>query len=172
MVSGGKRKNAGRKPGSGKYGETTKAIRVPKSLVDAVQAYVSNQGFRLPLYACKVSAGFPSPADDYLENKLDLNELLIKNPNTTFFVRSQGDSMIDAGISEGDILIVDRSVDVRSGAIIIAVLNGELTVKRFKKQSNGKTYLLPENPKYKAIEITEDIDFSTWGVVTNIIKKT
>jgi len=122
----------------------------------------------LPMYLESVSAGFPSPAEDYIEGKLDLNDFLVKNPSATFFVRVTGDSMIDAGIHSGDILVVDRSISPKNGSIIIAVIDGELLVKRLRKQKN-KIYLHPDNPNYKTIEITSDMSFDSWGVVTNVI---
>jgi DNA polymerase V len=170
MTRGGKRQGAGRRPGSGRFGEKTRPLRVPESLVDAVQAFVEGKGYRLPLYESRVQAGFPSPADDFSEGTLDLNEYLIKNPAATFYVRAQGNSMTGAGIYEGDILVVDRSVDVVSGKIVIAVVNGDLTVKRFHKTKDGKVSLLSENPAYKPIEVTEEMDFSVWGVVTSVVR--
>ncbi len=124
--------------------------------------------FELPLFLESVSAGFPSPADDYLENKLDLNEYLIHNPTATFFVRVTGDSMLDAGIHSSDILVVDRSLPAKDGSIVIAIINGEMTVKRLQKMKN-KLYLLPDNRNYEPIEITSEMDFNIWGVVTNVI---
>ncbi len=124
--------------------------------------------FPLPLYAARVAAGFPSPADDYIEGKLDLNEHLVKRPAATFFVRVEGDSMIGAGIHSGDILIVDRSLNPCHGKVVIAVLDGELTVKRLE-QRKGVLRLHPENNSYHAIEITDAMDFTIWGVVTNVI---
>lgn len=124
----------------------------------------------LPLYATAVSAGFPSPADDFVDTKLDLNEYLIKHPAATFFVRVSGNSMIKAGIFSEDILIVDRSLEPQDGSIIIAALNGELTVKRLKIDKK-RIFLMPENPAYTVIEVTEDEDFRVWGVVTSVIHK-
>ncbi len=121
-----------------------------------------------PLYASKVAAGFPSPADDYIEAKLDLNQFLIKRPAATFFVRVEGESMINAGIHPDDILVVDRSIKPTDGKIVIAVLNGELTVKRLKL-TNSSTTLLPENDRFSPISITEEMNFSVWGVVTSVI---
>ena len=123
---------------------------------------------KLPLFLESVSAGFPSPADDYLEGKLDLNEHLVRNPAATFFVRVTGDSMIEAGIYSGDILVVDRSLEPKDGSIVIAVINGELTVKRLSKSKN-KIYLLPENTNYQPIEITSEMQFEVWGVVSTVI---
>ncbi|HMO18441.1 MAG TPA: translesion error-prone DNA polymerase V autoproteolytic subunit [Oligoflexia bacterium] len=170
MTRGGKRQGAGRKPGSGRFGELTRPIRVPESLLDAVQAFVESRGYYLPLYESRVQAGFPSPADDFSEGMLDINEYLVKNPASTFYVRAQGNSMTGAGIFEGDILVVDRSLDVVSGKIIIAVVNGDLTVKRFCKEKDGRVLLMAENPLYKSIEITDEMDFSVWGVVTNVVR--
>ncbi|MGB0935458.1 MAG: LexA family protein [Alphaproteobacteria bacterium] len=120
------------------------------------------------MYSMAVAAGFPSPAEDYAEGRLDLNEHLLHNPEATFFVRVSGDSMIGAGIHPDDLLIVDRSISPTPGRIVIAVINGELTVKRLFRDS-GKLCLMPENPDYPAIEITEEMDFMIWGVVTNVI---
>lgn len=122
----------------------------------------------LPLFLESVSAGFPSPADDYLEGKLDLNDYLIMNPAATFLVRVTGDSMTNSGIYSGDLLIVDRSLEPKDGNIVIAVIDGELTVKRLRYVKN-KLSLLPENPKYKPIEITESMNFEVWGVVSTVI---
>jgi DNA polymerase V len=122
----------------------------------------------LPLFTCPVSAGFPSPAEDYIEGKLDLNRHLIKNPVATFFVRVVGDSMIGAGIHSGDLLIVDRSVEASDGRVVIAVVDGELLVKRLRVRK-GKISLIAENPAYPAIVIDESTSFEIWGVVTNVI---
>lgn len=121
-----------------------------------------------PLFTCGVSAGFPSPADDHIDRKLDLNELLIQHPVATFFVRVAGDSMKDAGINHGDILVVDRSLEATSGKIVIAIVNGELTVKRFV-QNHTSCQLVAANSNYPPVEITEDTEFSVWGVVTSVI---
>jgi len=124
----------------------------------------------LPFYTEKLSAGFPSPASDYLERALDLNEYLIKNPSATFFVEITGDSMINAGIHSGDILIVDRSLEARHDKIVVAVINGEFTVKRLSWQK-GRIILVPENPVYKPIEIKEGMEFEIWGVATTVIHR-
>ena len=124
----------------------------------------------LSLFDAAVSAGFPSPASDYEQDRLDLNRHLVKNPAATFFVRVTGDSMIGAGIHDGDLLVVDRSIEPRDKYIVIAVLDGELTVKRIRI-SRGKIRLVPENESYFAHEITSDNEFEVWGVVTNVIHK-
>lgn len=124
----------------------------------------------LPLYLATVSAGFPSPAEDYIDKKLDLNEHLVRHPAATFFVRVDGDSMRDAGVGSGDILVVDRAVEAREGHIVIAALDGELTVKRLRCR-DGRLYLAPENPDYAAVEVSPEASFEVWGVVTYIIHK-
>lgn len=129
---------------------------------------ISVRGAEFPLFVVRVPAGFPSPADDYIENTLDLNDFLIEHPAATFFVRVAGDSMTGAGINSGDILIVDRALTPRSGSIVVAILNGEFTVKRLSCV-NGKIFLLPENPAYDPIEITEGSGFEVWGVVAHVI---
>ena len=121
-----------------------------------------------PLFLSGVSAGFPSPADDYLDRRLDLNEHLIKNPAATFFVRVAGDSMTGAGINDDDMLIVDRSLEPANGNIVIAVINGELAVKRLLKK-NGDCQLVAENQHYPPLDINEDTPLEIWGVVTYAI---
>ena len=121
-----------------------------------------------PLFLSGVSAGFPSPADDYLDRKLDLNEHLVKNPAATFFVRVAGDSMTGAGISDNDILVVDRSLEPSSNNIVIAVVNGELTVKRLLK-TRGSWRLIAENRDYPPLEINEETPLEIWGVATYAI---
>lgn len=187
---GGARAGAGRKKGSSVYGETTKAIRIPESMISQVKSMleVRRQRFErtgcpppdiwhpaseaeivaLPLFTGKVAAGFPSPADDYIEKTLDLNELLVQKPAATFFVRAEGESMLGAGIHPNDILVVDRSIEPVSGKIVICALDGELTVKRLKSK-DGKLVLAAENPDYPDIAIRGDMDMVIWGVVTNVI---
>jgi DNA polymerase V len=122
----------------------------------------------IPLFTSKVQAGFPSPADDYIEQGLDLNDFLIKRPTATFFMKVAGDSMKDAGINNDDILIVDRSLTAIHNSIVVAVVNSEYTVKRLQKIKD-KIYLMPENKKYPVIEIKDGMDFEIWGVVTYVI---
>jgi DNA polymerase V len=121
-----------------------------------------------PLFLSGVSAGFPSPADDYLDRKLDLNEHLVKNPAATFFVRVAGDSMTGAGINDNDILVVDRSLEPCNGSIVIAVVSGELTVKRLLK-NKGSCRLIAANPDYPDLEINEETPLEIWGVATYAI---
>jgi len=123
----------------------------------------------LPLFISKVPAGFPSPADDHLEATIDLNQHCIKNPPATFFVRVKGDSMVDAGICDGDMLVVDRSLEPKHNAIVVAVIDGEVTVKSLDL-SNNEITLRAKNPMYTDLHITEGMDFMIWGVVSNIIR--
>jgi DNA polymerase V len=124
----------------------------------------------IPLFESPISAGFPSPAEDYIDLKLDLNKFLIKHPSATFYVRVKGDSMKNAGIFDGDILIVDKSLDPKSGDIAVCVVDGEFTVKRIRKY-NEDLYLVPENPEFEAIRITDNTDFIIWGIVSYVIHK-
>ena len=165
---GGARPGAGRPKGQGKYGEKTKPVRIPERMVEQVLHFVRHGGHALPLYGSKVSAGFPSPADDYLEGTLDLNQHLVKHPSATFFVRASGESMLGAGIHPDDILVVDRSLEATSGRIVIVALEGELTVKRLHIDAQG-VRLLPENPAFSPIEVKEEDTLHIWGVVTNVI---
>lgn len=143
-----------------------------KSKKENLEFYLPYTGksVELPLFTAGVSAGFPSPADDFIERKLDLNEYLIKNHTATFFVKVNGNSMINAGIMDGDILIVDRSIEAGNNKIVIGIINGEFTVKRISRKNN-RLYLMPENPDYKPVEINETTDFKIWGVVTYAIHK-
>jgi len=168
MPRGGARKGAGRPKGQGKYGEQTKAIRIPVSKVKYISEIVSKGLYEVPMYSNKVAAGFPSPADDYLEDKIDLNQYLVKHPAATFLVRASGESMINAGIFPDDILVVDRSLKAEDGKVVIAVVDNELTVKRYRKR--GKSIVLePENEAYDPIIISEESEAFVWGVVTNVI---
>jgi DNA polymerase V len=115
-----------------------------------------------------VQAGFPSPAGDYMETPIDLNSHIIEHPSATFFVRVEGDSMIGAHIPAGALLVVDRSLTAKNGSIVLAVINGEFTVKRLEKRL-GKLRLLPENPKFHPIDITEEMQCEIWGVVRAIV---
>ena len=183
---GGARKGAGRKKNSGSFKEETKVLRVPISLVDSItpsiEMYKSqvksgvevlltkNNATELliPIFTSRVQAGFPSPADDHLEDTLDLNTHLIHHQEATFFVKAQGDSMIGAGIHQGDILIVDKSLFPKSGKIVIAVVDGEFTVKRLHKYK-GNITLKAENPEFEDIKIRGTDELIIWGVVTSVI---
>ena len=132
------------------------------------QADPTAKRLRLPLFLSRISAGFPSPADDYVEAKLSLDEHFVSRPEATFFLRVQGDSMIGAGIHDGDLLIVDKSLTPQHGSIVIAEVHGELTVKRLYRK-NGVISLRAENPAYRAIPINEESQLVVWGVVTNVV---
>ena len=140
----------------------------PSLSVTDIAAYRRGKRQAIPLFLTKIAAGFPSPADDFLEKKIDLNEHLIRHPAATFFVRVAGDSMQNAGIFGGDLLIVDRSLEVKDDSIVVAVLNGEFTVKHVKK-AEGKLFLVPANEAYSPLEVTAEMDFTVWGVVTSVI---
>ncbi len=193
---GGSRPGAGRPAGSGRFGEPTRPMRIPESLVVPIQDLLDARtrgaeasaddglprgdnillpdfdapSVELPFFSHRVAAGFPSPADDHLERRLDLNEFLVKRPTSTFFVRVEGTSMINAGIQPDDVLVVDRAEDASDGRIVVAAVDGELTVKRLHKKG-ARLYLMPENPEYKPIEITGETEFVIWGVVTSVIHK-
>jgi DNA polymerase V len=130
----------------------------------------SFQPLELPYFMVAVAAGFPSPADDYLEGKLDLNDYLVQHPNATFFTTAAGDSMINAGIHSGDLLIVDCALEPRSGQIVIAAVDGDLTVKRLVKRE-GKVYLQAANVDYPPILLGEENDCTIWGVAVYVIHK-
>ena len=129
-----------------------------------------SRNIELPYYDTRVQAGFPSPAEDHLEESLDLNTLVIDNPSATFFVRVAGESMREIGITDGDILVVDRSIESWGNRIVVAVIDSEFTIKRFTKR-NGTVVLEAENPDYPPITITEEMEFSVWGVVCWTLKK-
>lgn len=171
MSHGGKRTGAGRPKGRNQWGEPTHPIRIPVSKLEIVKQFLQQENIQCPLYGSRVQAGFPSPADDYIEAHLDLNEHLIKHPAATFFVKAEGHSMIGAHIQSGDLLIVDRSISPTHGKIVIAAIDGELTVKRLYHQS-GQIQLHPENPDFPVIEISEHSDLVIWGVVTHVIHQT
>jgi DNA polymerase V len=187
MVRGGKRIGAGRPKGTGKYGEATKTVRLPESKIVDIQSWLQEQKkaglsesieaiykcdvstkLEIPLYLCPAAAGFPSPADDHLDTKLDLNAFLVNSPASTFFLRASGNSMNGASINNGDLMVVDRSLEATHDDIIIAVIDGEITVKRLH-WIDEEILLVPENSNYKAIAITENSEFHIWGVVTDVI---
>lgn len=124
----------------------------------------------LPVLSAGISAGFPSPAMDFMDVSIDLNQLMIKHPSATFFGRVQGTSMLDAGISDGDLLVIDRSLSPANNKIAICFIDGEFTIKRIQKEVDC-CWLMPANEKYKPIKVTKDNDFLVWGIVTHVIKK-
>jgi DNA polymerase V len=192
--SGGLRVGAGRKAGTGKFGESTEVLRIPSSqkavISDFLAAYqrkhaldgldpvseitlptIAAKSLYLPLFGSKVPAGFPSPADDHIEKRLDANEYLIDQEDATFFVTIQGESMINAGLLSGDKAVVDRSKQASVGDIVMAVVDGEFTIKTLGKAKNGMPRLLPANPAFNPIEIKEQMQFEIWGVVTGSFRR-
>jgi DNA polymerase V len=136
-----------------------------------LQIYNANTSANLSLQLVEngISAGFPSPADDFLDASIDLNKALIKNKDATFYGRVKGDSMINGGLSDGDLLIIDKSLEPKNGKIAVCFIDGEFTVKRIKLEKD-LIWLMPENKKYRPIKVTSDNDFVIWGIVTNVIK--
>lgn len=130
----------------------------------------ANSGIEIPLSDERVAAGFPSPADDYASLKLDLNRELIKNPASTFYARVSGLSMVDEGINEGDLLVIDKSLEPHDGSLAVCYVDGEFTLKRFERH-NGYGLLIPANKNFHPIRVTAENDFIIWGIVTYIIKK-
>lgn len=167
-------------------------MRIPVSRIDDVRAYLTRprammaqapgnvewigpasragQAVRLPLFASRVPAGFPSPAEDYAEGHLDLNEYLVEHEAATFYVRVQGHSMSGAGILDGDVIAVDRALEARHGDIVLAVIDNELTVKELYRL-NGQVRLLPHHPDYAPIEIKPGQELTIWGVVKGVVRK-
>lgn len=190
---GGKRDGAGRQS---RFGEDTKVVRVPISQVTTIKDYLKSVALRqkeniasditflpkadnppslnIPLYVYPIAAGFPSPAEDYIDHPLDLHEHFIKHPASTFYARAIGDSMNKAGIFKDSIMAIDKSLEARDGDIVVAAVNNEFTVKRFNVKT-GKITLCPEsdNPSHKPIHLIEgDTDIIIWGVVVGVFNKT
>lgn len=128
-----------------------------------------NGSLEIPMAESGVHAGFPSPADDFLEGSLDLNALVVRHPEATFFARVEGDSMSGEGIAEGDLLIVDKAVEPYDGCLAVSFIDGEFTLKRVRMEKD-RILLVPANPKYRTIEVTPDNEFAVWGVVRWILK--
>jgi len=188
MTQGGSRPGAGRKPGTGPYGEATRVMRVPASRVAEIKAYLATparpgldqldylgtphagDGPRLPLYAARVPAGFPSPAEDYAEVRLDLNEYLVEHAGATFYLHVQGHSMTGAGILDGDVIAVDRALEARHGDIVLAVVDNALTVKELYQEA-GEVRLLSHNPDFPPITFKPGQELSIWGVVKAVVRK-
>ncbi|PWA08103.1 LexA family protein [Flavobacterium laiguense] len=125
---------------------------------------------KIPFIPDGVSAGFPSPAADFMETNIDLNAALSENPLATFYIRVNGNSMIDAGINDKDVLVVDRSLEPQNNKIAICCIDGEFTVKRIQVETDC-LYLMPENSNYQPIKVTEENELIIWGIVTYVIKK-
>ena len=144
------------------------ALRLHSS--EHLDIYSANTEKEMELpYLQGISAGFPSPAMDFVDISIDLNRHLIKHPSATFYGRVKGDSMKDAGITEGDLLIIDKSIEPTDGKIAVCYVDGEFTLKRIKIEKD-EVWLMPANEKYKPIVVTKDNDLRVWGVVTHIIK--
>lgn len=165
MAKGGKRAGAGRP----KAVEPTERIRVPMSMVDQVKQFVITGGMKLPLYSSRVSAGQALPADDTLEDCIDLVNYLVDDPEETFMVYAAGDSMKDAGIRDGDLLLVNRKLPASHGKIVVAAYDGAVTVK-YLIIKNRKAYLMPANPAFDEIPIDSEHGVVIWGVVTRSIQ--
>ncbi len=186
---GGKRPGSGRKA---KFGEPTTLLRVPESAKAIVNDFLTELAekrkaesswpshltpiklaenpttFKVPLFAHAIRAGFPSPADDYVADTLDLNDHLMPRKEASFLLRAKGDSMVGVGIHDGDILVVDRSLTAADGKVVIATLDGQFTVKTLEKKQ-GRIRLLPANSDFEPIEIKDEQELQIWGVVTRVI---
>ena len=186
---GGKRIGAGRKA---KFGEPTTLMRVPESAKPIVIDFLTElaekrkseptwpsyltpvklsenpSAFKIPLFNHTIQAGFPSPADDYVAESLDLNEHLMPRKEACYLLRVSGESMIGANIHDGDLLVVDRSLTPANGKVVIAILDGQFTVKTLEKK-RGKIRLLPANPAFEPIELKDEQELQVWGVVTRVI---
>lgn len=138
----------------------------------AFQLYIADTSTELPLQFADggIRAGFPSPAQDYITESIDLNSTLISHPASTFYAKVVGDSMSGEGITEGDILIIDRSIEAEHGDLAVCCLDGEFTLKRLCLNRGNKIYLMPSNRNYKPIEVTPENEFTVWGVVIYTIK--
>lgn len=141
---------------------------MPISMIDQVMGFIERKALAYPLYSTRVQAGYPAPAEDVPAERFDLMDHLVPNPPATFFVRVAGDSMTGAGIFSNDLLIVDKSLKPKSGDVVVAVINGEFTVKRLMIKGK-KIELKPENSKFATIKITDEADLNVWGVVKNVI---
>lgn len=150
--------------------QRAKGLPLPAAL-DAYRWRRAAQPARLPLFGCAVPAGFPSPADDHLQDVISLDQELIEHPAATFLVRAKGSSMVDADIQDGDVLVVDRALTPGHGDIVIAALDGQLTVKTLWTQG-GRLQLQPANPAFAPIDVQEGQELVIWGVVTSIIHRT
>lgn len=196
-IHGGHRVGAGRKIGTGKFKELTKVIRIPETQASVISDFLASYQRKklsinldavrdfelpvllsnpvlLPLYSSKVSAGFPSPAEEHVEKRLDPSEFLIDQKDATFFVTIAGNSMLDAGLLPGDKAVVDRSKTPKIGNIVVALVNNEYTIKILSRNTKTSRFRLdPANSTgaYSPIEITEDMQFEVWGVVTGSFRR-
>lgn len=168
---GGKRTGAGRPSGSGKYGTTTKLLRIPTNMEHEILGFLDANAFQLPFFSGRVQAGYPALIErEESPETINISARLVNNPGHTFVVTASGDSMINAGIYDGDLLIVDGKVSTEIGDIVVASINGEFTVKRLDN-FEGKLCFLPENNNYKPIWVNETDDVQIFGVVLHSIHK-
>lgn len=165
MAKGGKRAGAGRPKA-----EPTERLRVPVSLVDQVKDFIITGGLKLPLYSNRVSAGQALPVEDTMDDCIDLVNYLVDDPEETFMVYAAGDSMKDAGIRDGDLLLVNRKIPASHGKIVVAAYEGAVTVK-YLIVKNRKAYLMPANPAFDEIPIDSEHGVVIWGVVTRSIQQ-
>jgi len=168
MARGGKRKGAGRPKGTGKFGEPTKAIRLPISMIDRIMQYIAQKGLVLPIYTTQTQPAALSQAEDTQSETFDFIEHLIKNSSATFLVKMTDDSMTGAGIMPNDILLLERGAEPTHEDIVLAVVDGEFTIKRLVRKPN-RIELKPENPKYQPIKIDDESELNIWGVVKHAI---
>ena len=178
--------HGGARMGAGRKGPPSEVVRLPLPVANLarrlkqgtlragdINAFLdveTRTELSVPLMNSTASCGFPSPADEYLDKALDFNELLVSNPAATFAVRISGDSMIGAGLFPGDIAVVDRSLTAKNGSIVLALIDGEFTIKRYCEVAGGGLVLLAENPHYKNIEITAEVGLEVWGVAKHAIR--
>lgn len=166
MPRGGRRKGAGRPKGTGKFGEPTKAVRLPISMIDQIMSFIERKGLSYPLYSSRVQ---PNPKSETVPpEKVDLATHLVPSPATTFFARAADDSMNGAGIFSGDLLIVDKELEPNNGDIVVAAVKGKFTVRRMVIK-NKKIELKPENSKATTIKIANEDDLEVWGVVKSVV---
>lgn len=170
MPRGGKRTGAGRPIGQGAYGEPTERIRVPASMVDEIRRYASSRGYRLPMHSNRVQAGVPTAAEAEVEDMVDLNSYLAPRPEQMSLVTVAGESMRDAGINDGDIVVLDSSLSPKPGDIVVAVIDGETTVK-YLTMKQGRAYLTPANPDFKEIAVSPESNAVIQGVVTSSFRR-
>lgn len=129
----------------------------------------TKRGLELPFISAGIKAGFPSPAADFDETRVSIDQIVVKHKEATFYAKASGNSMIGAGIDDGDILVIDRSLEARDGKIAVCFVDGEFTVKRIKVEQDC-VYLVPENPKFEPIKVTEENELIVWGIVTHVVK--
>lgn len=169
---GGARPNAGRKAGNGQYGESTKPLRIPVSLFDDVMDFIKNKGFKIPFLDTQIPAGHALEIQSTVDDFVNFNDMLIKERESTYLLTAKGDSMTEVGIFDGSKLVVDKSVEPKNGDIVIAMIDGEATVKTMRKTKDG-IQLIPQskNPRYNVINLPKRQSSKIWGVVTYIINR-